>query len=75
MNLRNLLAFILYAIVDRINGSFSYTDCERTGLASRYVAYSLIILISYLFGLYTFRMLYPEYLLTLIEKVWHIDTE
>ena len=61
--------------MDRINGSFSYIDCERNGLASRYVAHSLIILISYLFGLYAFRISYPEYLLTLIEKVQCTDTQ
>jgi len=55
--------------VDRINGSFSYIDCE-SGLTSTYVVHSLIILASYLFGLYTFRISHPEYLMTLIEKVW-----
>ena len=43
-------------------------ECENH-LATSYVIPDMIILSSYLFGLYTFRYVYPEHLVTLIEKV------
>ncbi|XP_065887941.1 uncharacterized protein [Dysidea avara] len=52
---------------ERINGSFSYIECNNT---PEYTIYSVIIIVSYLLGLYLFRIAYPEYLVTLIEKVF-----
>ena len=46
-----------------------FIECE-THIASAYVIPDVIILSSYLFGLYIFRYVYPEYLVTLIEKVY-----
>ncbi|XP_065887313.1 uncharacterized protein [Dysidea avara] len=55
------------ATVDRVNGSFTYMKCNNSG---KFFLFSIIALLSYLFGLYLFRFTYPEYLVTLIEKVF-----
>ena len=52
--------------MDRVNGSFTYMKCNNSG---KFFLFSIIALLSYLFGLYLFRFTYPEYLVTLIEKV------
>ena len=52
--------------MEKVNGSFTYMKCDNYG---KFIAFSIIALLSYLFGLYLFRFTYPEYLVTLIEKV------
>ena len=52
----------------KTNGSFYFIEC-RDHLITSYILPDILILSSYVFGLYTFRVTYPEYLVTLIEKV------
>ncbi|XP_065887314.1 uncharacterized protein [Dysidea avara] len=60
----------------KTNGSFYFIEC-RDHLITSYILPDILILSSYVFGLYTFRVTYPEYLVTLIEKVflYYVNTD